>query len=69
MPHGKGVMGFIFQHLTQSTGGPRVSRIVRWFLNKDDKPCEVPGRTLPRCQSDAFLGQFFLTELQRSASI
>lgn len=35
MPHGKGVMGFIFQHLTQSTGGPRFSRIVRWFLIKD----------------------------------
>jgi len=35
MPHGTGVIGFIFRHLTQSTGGPRVSRIVRWFVMKD----------------------------------
>jgi hypothetical protein len=34
-PHGKGVMGFVFRYLTQSTGGPRVSRVVRWFLMKD----------------------------------
>jgi len=35
MPHGKGVMGLVFRHLTQSTGGPRISRLVRWFLLKD----------------------------------
>ncbi|MBW2458851.1 MAG: hypothetical protein JRI68_30405, partial [Deltaproteobacteria bacterium] len=34
-PHGRGVMGFIFRYLTQSTGGPRVSRVVRWFVMKD----------------------------------
>ena len=35
MPHAKGVAGFIFRYLTQSTGGPRFSRIVRWFVIKD----------------------------------
>jgi hypothetical protein len=37
MPHGKGVAGFVFRHLTQSTGGPRISRVVRWFVMKDRK--------------------------------
>jgi hypothetical protein len=35
MPHGRGVAGLIFRYLTRSTGGPRVSRIVRWFVVKD----------------------------------
>ncbi len=35
MPHGKGVTGFIFRHFTQSTGGPRISRVMRWFVIKD----------------------------------
>jgi len=35
MPHGKGLAGFIFRYLTQSTGGPRVSRVVRWFVMRD----------------------------------
>lgn len=35
MPHGKGAMGFVFRYLTQSTGGPRVSRVVRWFVMKN----------------------------------
>jgi hypothetical protein len=35
MPHGKGFTGFVFRYLTQSTGGPKVSRIARLFLMKD----------------------------------
>lgn len=35
MPHVPGFTGFIFRHLTQSSGGPRVTRIVRWFIMKD----------------------------------
>jgi hypothetical protein len=35
MPHGTGVHGFIFRYLTQSTGGPRVSRLFRLFALKD----------------------------------
>jgi hypothetical protein len=35
MPHGKGVAGFIFRYLTQSTGGPRVTRIFKFFGVKD----------------------------------
>ncbi len=34
-PHGHGLTGFIFKHITDSTGGPRVSRVVRWFVMKD----------------------------------
>lgn len=30
-----GFTGFVFRRVTQSTGGPRVSRIVRWFVAKD----------------------------------
>lgn len=37
MPHAKGMAGLIFRYVTQSTGGPRVSRIVRWFVMKDKK--------------------------------
>ena len=35
MPHAPGLTGLIFRYITQSTGGPRVSRIVRWFVIKD----------------------------------
>jgi|TARA_Y100000310_G_scaffold301582_1_gene338171 hypothetical protein len=35
MAHGEGVVGFIFRHVTQSTGGPRVSRLTRWLMVKD----------------------------------
>ncbi|HEU4403846.1 MAG TPA: hypothetical protein VFS43_00925 [Polyangiaceae bacterium] len=35
MPHGEGLTGFIFRHVTQSTGGPRVSRVVRMLVIKD----------------------------------
>lgn len=35
MPHEHGVQGFVLKHLTQSTGGPRVSRVGRFFLVKD----------------------------------
>ena len=37
MPHGKGVAGFIFRHITASTGGPRVTRLFRWFAVKDKR--------------------------------
>lgn len=35
MPHGRGFTGWIFRHVTQSTGGPRVSRIAKLFVLKD----------------------------------
>jgi len=35
MPHGRGLAGFIFRYITQSTGGPRVSRLFRLFAVKD----------------------------------
>jgi hypothetical protein len=35
MPHGKALAGFIFRHVTASTGGPRVPRLFRWFVVKD----------------------------------
>jgi hypothetical protein len=35
MPHGRGVPGFIFRHLTGSTGGPRVTRLFRVLAVKD----------------------------------
>jgi hypothetical protein len=37
MPHGKGIAGFIFRYLTQSTGGPRVPRLFKFFAVKDRK--------------------------------
>jgi len=30
-----GFSGFVFKHVTRSSGGPRVSRIARLFLVKD----------------------------------
>lgn len=35
LPHGKGLGGFIFRFVTASTGGPRVTRLFRWFAVKD----------------------------------
>ncbi len=35
MPHAPGFTGFVFKHLTASSGGPKLSRVVRWFLIKD----------------------------------
>lgn len=35
MPDGKGFTGWVFRNITQSTGGPRVSRIVKLFVVKD----------------------------------
>ena len=35
MPHGRGVPGFIFRHITASTGGPRVTRLFRTLAVKD----------------------------------
>ena len=35
MPHGRGVAGLFFRHVTASTGGPRVSRLFRLFVVKD----------------------------------
>ena len=37
MPHGRGVPGFIFRHITGSTGGPRVTRLFR-MLGVKDRP-------------------------------
>jgi hypothetical protein len=37
MPHGKGVTGFVLRRLTQSSGGPTVSRISRWLVVADKK--------------------------------
>lgn len=35
MPHRSGVSGFILRHIMASSGGPKLSRIGRWFLAKD----------------------------------
>lgn len=35
MPHGRGLTGWILKHVTQSTGGPRVPRLVRLLLMND----------------------------------
>ncbi|MCB9649213.1 MAG: hypothetical protein H6730_21795 [Deltaproteobacteria bacterium] len=37
MPHVPGVTGFVLRHVTQSTGGPHVTRIAKLFLIKDKK--------------------------------
>ncbi|MEM7447911.1 MAG: hypothetical protein AAF355_06695 [Myxococcota bacterium] len=34
-PHGKGLAGFVFRYVTDSTGGPKISRLARWLLMKD----------------------------------
>ncbi|APR85020.1 Methanol oxidation glmU-like protein [Minicystis rosea] len=35
LPHMSGIHGFVFKHVTASTGGPRVSRLMRWAVVKD----------------------------------
>jgi hypothetical protein len=35
MPHRPGVSGFVLKHVTQSSGGPKTSRIARLFVLKD----------------------------------
>jgi hypothetical protein len=35
LPHGSGVAGFIFRYVTDSTGGPRVTRVFRMLGLKD----------------------------------
>jgi len=35
MPHGRGISGLVFRYLTQSTGGPRVTRLFKFFAVKD----------------------------------
>jgi hypothetical protein len=35
MPHQRGVSGFVLRWITGSTGGPRVSRVARWFIARD----------------------------------
>lgn len=35
MPHLSGFQGFVFKHVTASSGGPKVSRIAKLFLMKD----------------------------------
>jgi hypothetical protein len=37
MPHLPGAQGFILKHITQSSGGPCVSRVARLFLIKDKR--------------------------------
>lgn len=37
MPHAEGLTGFVLEHVTQSTGGPRVTRVARLFLVKDKR--------------------------------
>jgi hypothetical protein len=35
VPHGRGLPGFIFRYITDSTGGPKVTRLFRWLAVKD----------------------------------
>jgi hypothetical protein len=35
MPHGTGFTGFVFRRITGSTGGPRVSRLLKWLVLAD----------------------------------
>ncbi len=35
LPHSSGLAGFIFRFITAFTGGPRVTRLFRWFAVKD----------------------------------
>jgi hypothetical protein len=37
MPHLTGAHGFVLRHVTGSSGGPKVSRIARWFIIKDSR--------------------------------
>ncbi len=46
LPHGSGLKGFVFRHITQSSGGPRVSRVFRWFVMKDREQLRASLRRL-----------------------
>ena len=35
MPHLHGIKGFVLKHITGSSGGPKVSNLMRWFVVKD----------------------------------
>jgi len=35
MPHRSGMQGFILRHIMGSSGGPKITRIGRWFVAKD----------------------------------
>lgn len=35
MPHRPGVEGMVFKHVTQSSGGPKITRVARFFLLKN----------------------------------
>lgn len=37
MPHQPGGQGFVLRHVTGSTGGPKITRIARWFLISDGR--------------------------------
>jgi hypothetical protein len=37
MPHLPGAQGLVLRHLTGSSGGPRITRIARWFLIADPR--------------------------------
>lgn len=37
MPHLKGFTGFVLKSITGSTGGPKVSRVMKWFVVADKK--------------------------------
>lgn len=37
MPHRPGFTGFVLKSITGSTGGPRVSRVMKWFVVADKK--------------------------------
>ena len=46
MPHLPGAHGFVFKHITLSSGGPRVSRVARLFLVKDKNALAAHLRAL-----------------------
>jgi hypothetical protein len=46
MPHRGGFTGFVLEHLTQSSGGPRISRISRMFIVRDRSALQADLRTL-----------------------
>ncbi|MGE0396953.1 MAG: hypothetical protein AB7T06_09565 [Kofleriaceae bacterium] len=37
MPHLRGFTGFVLKSITASTGGPKVSRVMKWFVVADKK--------------------------------
>lgn len=37
MPHAKGFTGFVLKNVTGSTGGPRVSNVMKWLVISDKK--------------------------------